>query len=131
MTILIKLPMAIYQGLLAWCPLVSREYAILINSVVVPTPAGDSIVEILSQYPDAKLVFERANQCYPDAAPFIENALMSIYSGEYRKTATEDTWHFNLHCSRWPIDDFVSTHDAPDNSALCNECKVKKQLGGS
>src|SRR5258706_2187906 len=94
MTILIKLPMVIYRGFLGCCPSASREYAILKNSVVVPTQAGDSIVEILCQYPEAKLIFERANQFYPDAAPF---RLFSYQATDLFLPNPSDL--FVIHCS--------------------------------
>ena len=84
---------------------------------------------MLCEIDDAKLILERANQFYPQAAPYIEKALISVIGGEYRKTKTGDTWHRFSACSQWPMDDYVSTQVPPDNSAICNECIVRKQLG--
>ena len=67
-------------------PLSSRGYAVLKNSIIEPTTTGDdSIVEMLCEIDDAKLILERANRFYPLAAPYIEKALSG---SEYRKTMT-------------------------------------------
>lgn len=129
MAVLVKMPITTYIGFLGRCPLLSREYAVLRNSLITHTPTGGhSIIEFLCQFAEAKLILERATNFYPDAAPYIRNALREDIEVEYRKSTTGDTWHFSSDCSQWPIDDFVSTQDAPDNSMLCNECIVKKQL---
>jgi hypothetical protein len=130
MAVLVKMPIEIYLGFLGRFPLLSRGYAVLKNSIFERTPAGDrSIVEILCQIDDVKLILERANRFYPNAVPYIEKALSAVIDGEYRKTKTGDTWHLCSDCSQWPMDDYVSTENAPDNSTICNECIVKKQLG--
>jgi len=127
--VLIKMPIATYLGFLGRCPLLSREYAVLRNSIITLAPRGDhSFLEILCEFSDANLILERAIHFYPDAASYIRNALREEIGVEYRKTTTGDTWHFSWNCSRWPVDDFVSTQDAPDKSMICNECIVKKQL---
>ena len=130
MAILVKMPLETYQNFLGRFPLLSRGYAILRNSIIEPTPTrDDSIVEMLCEIDDVKLILERANRFYPLAAPCIEKALTSVIDGEYRKTTTGDTWHLCSDCSQWPMDNYVSTQDPPDNSTICNECIVKKQLG--
>ena len=129
MAILVKMPLETYQNFLGRFPLLSRGYAILRNSIIEPTPTrDDSIVEILCEIDDVKLILERANRFYPLAAPYIGKALTSVIGGEYRKPTTGDTWHLCSDCSQWPMDDYVSTQDAPDNAALCNECIVKSHL---
>ena len=124
------MPLETYRNFLGRFPLLSRGYAILKNSIIERTTTGDSsIVEMLCEIDDAKLILERANRFYPLAAPYIEKALASVIGGEYRKTTTGDTWHLCSDCSHWPIDNYVSTQDAPDNATICNECIVKTQLG--
>ena len=130
MAVLVKMPLDTYLSFLGWFPLLSRGYAVLRNSIIEPTTTGDdSIVEMLCEIDDAKLILERANRFYPLAAPYIEKALTPVIGGEYRKATTGDTWHLCSDCSHWPMDDYVSTQKAPDNSTICNECIVKKQLG--
>ena len=130
MAVLVKMPLDTYLSFLGRFPLLSRGYAVLRNSIIEPTTTGDdSIVEMLCEIDDAKLILERANRFYPLAAPYIEKALTPVIGGEYRKATTGDTWHLCSDCSQWPMDDYVSTQDAPDNFTICNECIVKKQLG--
>jgi len=132
MAILVKMPVETYQNFLGRFPLLSRGYAILRNSIIEPTPTGDdSIVEMLCEMDDVKLILERAKRFYPLAAPYIEKALTSVNRGEYRKPQTGDTWQLCSDCSHWPMEDYVSTQDAPDNATICNECIVKSQLGES
>jgi len=130
MAVLVKMPLDTYLSFLGRFPLLSRGYAVLRNSIIEPTTTGDdSIVEMLCEIDDAKLILERANRFYPLAAPYIEKALTPVIGGEYRKATTGDTWHLCSDCSHWPVDDYISTQEAPDNSTICNECIVKKQLG--
>ena len=130
MAVLVKMPLDTYLGFLGRFPLSSRGYAVLKNSIIERTLTDNySIVEVFCRIDDVNLILERANRFYPLAAPYLEKALSSVISGEYRKTRTGDTWHLCSDCSQWPMDDYVSTQDAPDNSTICNECIVKKQLG--
>ncbi len=130
MGIVVKMPLDTYLGFLGRFPLSSRGYAVLKNSIIERTLTDNySIVEMFCEIDDLKLILERANRFYPLAAPYLEKALSSVIGGEYRKTKTGDTWHICSDCSQWPMDDYVSTQDAPDNSTICNECIVKKQLG--
>ena len=132
MAVLVKMPLDTYRNFLGRFPLLSRGYAILRNSIIEPTNTGDSsIVEMLCEIDDARLILERANRFYSLAAPYIEKALTSVNRGEYRKPKTGDTWHLCSDCSHWPMQDYVSTQDAPDNATICNECIVKSQLGES
>ena len=73
------MPLDTHRCFLARLPLPSRGYAILKNSVIERT-RDSSIVEILCQIEDAKLILDRAYQFYPGAAPYIEDAL-SVVSG--------------------------------------------------
>jgi hypothetical protein len=72
MKALLKLPIDIHAGFLHACPLVSREYEILKNSLVRESPTGQSIVEILCESTDVKLLLEPAKECYSDALPYIK-----------------------------------------------------------
>ena len=122
MAVLVKMPLDTYLSFLGRFPLLSRGYAVLRNSIIEPTTTGDdSIVEMLCEIDDAKLILERANRFYPLAAPYIEKALTPVIGGEYRKATTGDTWHLCSDCSHWPVDDYISTQEAPDNSTICNE----------
>jgi len=130
MAVLVKMPLDTYLGFLGRFPLSSRGYAVLKNSIIERRLTDNySIVEVFCRIDDVNLILERANRFYPLAAPYLEKALSSVIGGEYRKTKTGDTWHICSDCSQWPMDDYVSTQDAPDNSTICNECIVKKQLG--
>jgi hypothetical protein len=129
MAVLVKMPLDTYLGFLGRFPLSSRGYAVLKNSIIERTLTDNySIVEVFCRVDDVNLILERANRFYPLAAPYLEKALSSVISGEYRKTRTGDTWHLCSDCSQWPMDDYISTQDAPENSTICNECIVKKQL---
>ena len=130
MAVLVKMPLDTYLGFLGRFPLSSRGYAVLKNSIIERTLTDNySIVEMFCEIDDLKLILERANRFYPLAAPYLEKALSSVISGEYRKPKTGDTWHLCSDCSQWPMDDYISTQDPPDSSTICNECIVKKQLG--
>ena len=130
MAVLVKMPLDTYLGFLGRFPLASRGYAVLKNSIIERTLTDNySIVEVFCRIDDVNLILERANRFYPLAAPYMEKALTSVIGGEYRKTKSGDTWHLCSDCSQWPMDNYVSTQDAPENSTICNECIVKKQLG--
>ena len=77
MAVLLKMPLDCYRNFLGRFPLPSRGYAILKNSVIERT-RDSSIVEMLCQTKDAKLILERAYQFYPGAAPYIEDALSVV-----------------------------------------------------
>jgi len=70
MGIVVKMPLDTYLGFLGRFPLSSRGYAILKNSLIQRTTTGDSsIVEMLCENDDAKLILERANRFYPPLLP--------------------------------------------------------------
>ena len=132
MAVLVKMPLDTYLGFLGRFPLASRGYAVLKNSIIERTLTDNySIVEVFCRIDDVNLILERANRFYPRAAPYLEKALTSVRGGEYRKTRIGDAWHFNSNCSLWPMADYVSRQDAPDDSTICSECVVKKQHGDS
>ena len=71
------MPARVYYGFLGRFAAVSREYAVLKNSHVQPTALGDRI-ETLCDVRDTELLLDRANQFFPEAAPYIEQALASV-----------------------------------------------------
>jgi hypothetical protein len=72
MKALLKLPVEIHAGFLHACPLVSREYEILKNSLVRESPTGEPIVEILCESAEVKLLLDRAEEYYSDAVPYMK-----------------------------------------------------------
>jgi len=65
MTVLVKLPIGIYQGFMGRCLLSSREYAILRNSLIIHMPKesqDENIVEFLCRIGEANFFsITRAN----------------------------------------------------------------------
>jgi len=74
MKLICKMPLAVHAGFLQACPPAGREYQILINALIRESPTGHSIVEILCDAADSRLLLERAADCYSDAVPYIEEA---------------------------------------------------------
>ena len=72
------MPVRVYYAFLGRCPTASREYAVLKNSMVEPIPLGNYNVETLCEVHDAELLLDRAKQFYPEAVPYIEQALDSV-----------------------------------------------------
>ena len=84
MTVLVKLPIGIYQGFMGRCLLSSREYAILRNSLIIHMPKesqDENIVEFLCRIGEAKLLLDRAWQFYPNAVPYIEDGISLAHFG--------------------------------------------------
>jgi hypothetical protein len=150
MNVFISIPIALYQALLGRCLLASREYAILKNSVInhVPTNVRDgNIVEIFCAIADAELILNLARRVYPEAIPYIEDAIsrgggqgfgaslpagmqeLNRFRAEYRIKTAGDTWHLCSNCSQWPTTDFISSKELPGHDQICNECLVKKEHG--
>jgi hypothetical protein len=127
------MPIGIYAGFLGRCLLASREYAALKNSVIERVPGSSSLIEILCHPSEATLLLDRARRFYPAAVPSIEEALEDLLTpdspSEYRKTVSGDTWHFCSDCSHWPVADYVSIKNLPENATSCNECVVKSRHG--
>jgi len=71
---LLAMPVKVHSGFLQTCPLTSREYVILKNSLVQASRTGQPRVEILCDHRDVTL--DRAKNFYPDAMPYIEKALL-------------------------------------------------------
>jgi hypothetical protein len=76
-TVLIQLPPEHYELFVAACEITAPEYTILKNNIVARDQSSDEppMVEILCDMDEAKLLLETARELYPDAVPFIEDAL--------------------------------------------------------
>jgi hypothetical protein len=76
-TLLIQLPPEHYDLFVAACEITSPEYTILKNNIVARDQSSDEppMVEILCHMAEAKLLLEAARRVYPEAVPFIEDAL--------------------------------------------------------
>ena len=81
MTVLVKLPIGIYQGFMSRCLLSSREYAILKNSLIIHKSQDENIVEFLCRIGEAKLLLDHARQFYPNAVPYIEDRISLAHFG--------------------------------------------------
>ena len=75
---MLKMPVRVYFAFLGRFPAASREYAVLKNSMVQPVPPGDYTVETLCEAHDTELLLDRAKRFYPEAVPYIEQALLSV-----------------------------------------------------
>jgi hypothetical protein len=132
MKVLIAMPVQIYHGVLGRCALLSREYAVLRNSVIEHLP--DDTVEILCNPSDARLILDHARSFYPEALCYIEKSLsdhettasqavvLTAVQRSYRKKSVADTWHFCSNCSQWPSADYVIAKTLSNDQAVCNEC---------
>ena len=76
-TLLIKLPPEHYDLFVAACDIKSPAYTILKNNVAARRQSSDEqpTVAILCDMDEAKLLLETATNVYPEAVPFIEDAL--------------------------------------------------------
>lgn len=81
MTVLVKLPIGIYQGFMGRCLLSSREYAILINSLIIHKSRDENHREFLCRIGEAKLLLDHARQFYPNAVPYIEDRISLAHFG--------------------------------------------------
>ena len=84
MTVLVKLPIGIYQGFMGRCLLSCREYAILINSLIIHMPKesqDENIIEFLCRIGEAKLLLDHAWQFYSNAVPYIEDGISLAHFG--------------------------------------------------
>lgn len=76
-TLLIRLPPEHYDLFVAACEITSPEYTILKNNIVARHQSSDEqpTVEILCDMEEAKMLLETARRLYPEAMPFIEDAM--------------------------------------------------------
>ena len=84
MTVLVKLPIGIYQGFMGPMPLVQSRICHLINSLIIHMPKesqDENIVEFLCRIGEAKLLLDHARQFYPNAVPYIEDRISLAHFG--------------------------------------------------
>lgn len=74
---MIQLPPEHYDLFVAACDITSPEYTVLKNNIVSTQQSSEEppTVDILCDLDEAKLLLETAKRVYPEAAPFIEDAL--------------------------------------------------------
>jgi len=74
---MIQLPPEHYELFAAACEITSPEYTILKNNIAASHQNSEEppTVEILCDMDEAKLLLETAKRLYPEAVPFIEDAL--------------------------------------------------------
>jgi len=111
MAVLIEMPVTIYQTFLGRCPLLSREYELLRNSIVSRTPVYvrlETVVEFLCELADAELLLTRAKVSYPPASSYIEKGIRLAQKPfdasqiEYRKTAVQLRDHPQMNFADYP-----------------------------
>ena len=114
MAVLIEMPVAIYQMFLGRCPLLSREYELLRNSIVSRTPVYvrlETVVEFLCELADAELLLTRAKVSYPPESYYIEKGIRLAQKPfdasqiEYRNTAVQLRDHPQMNFAgyaNWP-----------------------------
>ncbi len=76
-TLLVRLPPEHYDLFVAAWEIISPEYTILKNNIVARHQNSDEqpTVEIMCDMEEAKLLLETARRLYPEALPFIEDAM--------------------------------------------------------
>ena len=74
---MIRLPSEHYELFVAACEITSPEYTILKNNIAARHQNSDEqpTVEIMCDMDEAKQLLETARRLYPEAVPFIEDAL--------------------------------------------------------
>ena len=74
---MIQLPPEHYDLFVAACEITSPEYTILKNNIAARHQNSDEqpTVEILCDMDEAKLLLETARRLYPEAVPFLEDAM--------------------------------------------------------
>jgi hypothetical protein len=75
MDCILKMPANVNMSLLGSCPVESREYAVLKNSVVAEPADRERIIETICELHDAELLLAHAKQFYPEAVPYILKGL--------------------------------------------------------
>ena len=78
MKLRLRMPVRIYAGLCGRFSLQDRECSVLKIPLNPPCSAD---VEVVCGVADAKLLLDRAKQFYPEAVPYIEDALNLGQSG--------------------------------------------------
>ena len=74
---MIQLPPEHYDLFVAACEITSLEYTILKNNIVARYQSSEEppMIEIICDMDEAKLLLETARRLYPEAVPFIEDAM--------------------------------------------------------
>ncbi len=93
MTVLVEIPLALYQAFIGRCGLDSREYGVLRNAIIAHVPKylrDGNVATLLCTEDDANLLIGRAKQFYPQVVYYFEEALRSP---AYRKAEFGDTSH--------------------------------------
>jgi hypothetical protein len=73
--ILVIIPIDTYHGFLRKLPIVSREYKILKNGLIIDHPQHGKAVKFVCEIVHAIDLVGRAKLMYPDAAPYIEESI--------------------------------------------------------
>jgi hypothetical protein len=73
----IEMPLSVYDGLLSKCDKSSREYATLVNGIIVHKDNPGDITEILCDLIDAERLLISATKVYPDAVEYITRAILA------------------------------------------------------
>jgi len=74
---MIQLPPEHYDLFVAACEITSPEYTILKNNIVARHQSSEEppMIEIMCDMDEAKLLLETARRLYPEAVPFLEDAM--------------------------------------------------------
>ena len=74
---MIQLPPEHYDLFVAACEITSPEYTILKNNIVARHQSSEEppMIEIMCDMEEAKLLLETARRLYPEAVPFLEDAM--------------------------------------------------------
>ena len=66
-----------YDLFVAACEITSPEYTILKNNIVARHQSSEEppMIEIMCDMEEAKLLLETARRLYPEAVPFLEDAM--------------------------------------------------------
>ena len=74
---MIQLPPEHYDVFVAACEITSPEYTILKNNIVARHQSSEEppMIEIVCDMDEAKLLLETARRLYPEAVPFLEDAM--------------------------------------------------------
>ena len=74
---MIQLPPEHYDVFVAACEITSPEYTILKNNIVARHQSSEEppMIEIMCDMDEAKLLLETARRLYPEAVPFLEDAM--------------------------------------------------------
>ena len=69
------IPIDVYRAFLRTLPIVSREYRLLKNGLIIDHPHHGKAVEFACELVHARELLGRATLVYPKAAPYIEASI--------------------------------------------------------